>query len=302
MKPEFKTGMPFADYRAIDACHKSALKHVKTGKHLKKYEAKDDTDTDALRFGRLFHTALLDPQGLGELECYETQEWIAKKDHPDGLSINDQKALWKKEREDNGIEYFLKADEAEAIVKMADAVRSNPLAAKYLDADPAAEAALFWTDPRTGLPCKSLLDLCLVSRDIIIEVKTDVDPSPQAFGKKIYNMGYHVGAWFNREGWRAVHGRDLKAFVYIVVEKSDPHSVGVYVMNAHDFEAGEIDGVPAMIRYKLIKAGGLQDHNQGEDGQFRELPVQTPQWVHFKLDGDGEIDAPEPEGEEGGAL
>lgn len=294
----FTDEMAFDKYIEVDACHKSALSHVKTAKHLKKYQDKKP-DSDALRFGRIFHTSLLEPGNIGALEVYEDMDWIPKADHPDGKSINDQKAEWKQTRNDNEIPYFMKNQERIDLENMVKAIREHPLASKYLKPEAKIEGSLFWKDERTGLDCKSRLDLILPDDDIIIEIKTDVDPEPEAFGRKIYNMGYHIGAWFNREGYRAVFGRDLKAFIFVVLEKSEPYSVGVYMMSAHDFDAGEIDGVPLMMRYKLIKAGGLQDHNQKEDGSFEVLPVQTPKWVQFKLDGDGDIDAPAPSESEG---
>jgi hypothetical protein len=294
MKPEIKTNMDFKDYADVKACHKSALKHVQTAKHLDQFESKP-VDTDALRFGKIFHEALFDPKFCESLECYSEQHWIPKSDHPEKISINDQKATWKQDRE----LYFLNETERESLELMVKSIHSNELAKKFLH-KAEVEPSLFWVDQRTGLPCKTRLDL-LLDDDIIVEIKSDADPSPEAFGRKIYNMGYHVGAWFNREGFRAVFGRDLKAFIFIVVEKSPPHAVAVYMMNAHDFEAGELDGVSLMMRYKHIKAGGLRDYNHTEGGAYSVLPVQTPNWVHFKLDGDGDIDAPEPESE-GGQL
>ena len=289
MENHAKKDMPFNDYLAVKACHKSALSHVKTAKHLKKFEKKSE-DTDPLRFGRIFHTALLEPDKFGELEIYSTQEWIKKDQHPEGISVNDQKKLWKEERD----VYFANEQEKEDVDAMVKAIKANPVAAKFLDSEGDAEVSYFWKDPRTGLDCKTRIDY-VTADDVIIEVKTDADPESEAFGKKIYNMDYHIGAWFNREGFREVTGREPKAFLFIAVEKSDPYSVGVYLMNAHDFDAGELDGVPKMMRYRIIKfENGLQDHNQGEDGVFEVKPVQTPAWVNFKLDGDGDIDAPAP--------
>lgn len=292
MKTEMKKGMPFKEYLAVKACHKSALSHTKTGKHLKKFETKK-MDTDALRFGRIFHTALLEPDEMGDVPVYSNMEWIPKNDHPDGKSINEQKAAFKEETE----HYFANDDEKLNCEMMVEAINNNPLASKYLSKKGDAEVSFFWTDPRTGLPCKTRVDY-LTEEDIIVEVKTDIDPSPEEFGKKVYNFGYQIGAWFNREGFRETTGRDIKAFIFIATEKKDPFTVGVYLVNAHDFDSGEIYGVPEMIRYKMIKRGGFQDHNQREDGEYEIIPVHTPNW-ELKIidDAMGEIEAPEEESE-----
>lgn len=292
MNTEIKKDMPFEDYLAVKACHKSALSHTKTGKHLAKFEKKSE-DSEALRFGRIFHLALLEPENLGKIEIYSDQEWIAKKDHPEGLSINDQKAQWKDARN----LYYANAQEKEDVDAMVKAIMENPLSAKYINAPGSSEISLFWKDPRTGLDCKTRIDK-LLDDDVIVEVKTDVDPEPEKFGKKIYQLDYQIGAWFNREGFRECTGRDIKAFIFIAVEKSDPYTVGVYMMNAHDFDSGEIKGVPKMIRYKLIKRGGFKDHNQNEQGEFEVIPVQTPGWEMKIIDDEmGEIDAPMEESE-----
>lgn len=288
MKTELIKDMPFEEYLSVKACHKSALSHIQTAKHLHKFESKS-LDTDALMFGRIFHLALLEPDKVGNIEVYGEQEWIPKKDHPENLSINEQKAAWKESR----TQYYSNIQQKEDCAAMVRAIKENPLGEKYLSGEGIAEASLFWTDERTGLPCKTRIDW-LRSDDIIVEVKSDADPSPEAFGKKVYQYDYHVGAWFNREGFRAVMGRDIKAFVFIAIEKGDPYSVGIYTMNAHDFDGGEIKGVPEMIRYRLIKRGGFRDHNHNEDGEYEPIPVQTPNWELKIIDDEmGEIDAPE---------
>ncbi len=284
--------MHFDEYLQVKACHKSALSHVKTAKHLRKFESKSE-DTDPLRVGRIFHALLLEPDVIDELEIYSQQEWIPKKDHPDGLSINDQKVKWKEDRS----LYYANNKEKEGIDVMIEAIKENPISGKYIEAPGSNEVSLFWDDPRTGLKCKTRIDK-ITDEGVIVEVKTDTDPEPEAFGKKAYQYDYQVGAWFNREGYREVYGKEPKAFIFIAVEKSEPYSVGVYMMNAHDFDSGEIKGVPKMIRYKMIKRGGLQDHNQNDNGEFEVIPLQTPQWEMKLIDDEmGEIDAPMEESE-----
>lgn len=287
MKTELIKNMSFEDYAAVDACHKSALKHVQTAKHLKAFKS-TPVNTDALRFGKIFHEAIFDENFSDTLEIYSKQEWTPKKDHADGLSVNDQKKAWKEEREF----YYANEAEKEAIDLMVKSVRDNPLAKKYIDANGDNEVSLFWKDEKTGLDCKTRIDRLLVG-DIAVEVKTDVDPEPEAFGRKAYKMGYQIGAWMNREGFRAVTGRDLKAFIFIVIEKKAPHAVAVYMMSEHDFESGEIYGVPLMKRYQMIQRGGLKDYNHGENGEYEVIALATPGWeLRIVEDEMSEIDAP----------
>jgi len=284
MKPEIIKDMPFDDYIDVDACQKSALKNVETAKDLKKYREKK-LDNDALRFGRIFHTAILEPNKFKKkkFEIYDDQDWIPKGEHKYDLSQNDQKQLWKDYNRAYEIEYYKNKAEIDAIKAMSEAILTDPLASKYLSGKGEAELSLFWDDPKTGLRCKTRLDW-LRYDDVIVELKSDANPEPVAFGKKVYNMNYHVGAWFNREGFRACFERDISAFVYIVNEKDDPWTIGTYSMNAHDFDGGEIDGYPQMKRYQMIKAGGFKDHNQGEDGEYTVLPLQTPGWEEKRID------------------
>lgn len=291
MKKDYIIDMPFEEYLEVKACHKSALGNVKTAKHLRQFENKS-MDTDALRFGRIFHTLLLEPSRCPEVEIYSDQEWLPKADHPEKKSINEQKAEWKSSRD----MYYANEKEKNLIDGMITAINQNPLASKYLKKQGDPEASLFWKDEKSGLDCKTRLDFCIPDEDIIVEIKTDTDPEPVAFGKKIYQYDYQVGAWFNAMGYEAIFGRPVKAFIFIAVEKSEPFGVGVYLMNAHDFDSGEIKGVPKMIRYNLIKRGGLKDYNHNEDGNYEIIPVQTPQWEHKIVDDAmSEIDAPDEE-------
>lgn len=287
MKNEIKSDMPFNEYLEVKACHKSALKHTDTAKHLKLFES-TPINSDPLRVGKIFHSMLLEGMDIKDIPIYADQEWIAKKDHPDGKSINDQKKEFKETVE----LYFNNEQEKEEIESMVKAIQENPLAKSLLSGDGIAEASLFWTDPKTGLPCKTRLDW-MRSDDVLVEIKSCADPSPEGFGKQIYNLDYQIGAWFNREGFREVFGRDIAGFVFIAIGKKAPHAVGVYSMNAHDFDGGEIKGVPQMIRYKQIKRGLFADYNQNEDGEYEAIPVQTPNWELKLIDDEmGEIDAP----------
>lgn len=292
MPNELKKNLPFEEYKEVKACHKSALKHVDTAKHLAQFESKA-MDSDALRVGKIFHSLLLEPDITLEIENYADQEWIKKSDHPESKSINEQKAEWKSSRE----LFYLNDQEKEDINLMAMAVHNNPLAKRLLDNEGHIEPSFFWDDPITGLKCKTRLDF-LRNDDIIVEVKTTKDPSPEGFARQIYSLDYQVGAWFNREGFRHVSGRDIKSYIYIAVGKSAPHAVGVYQMNTHDFDGGEIKGIPKMVRYKMIKDGCYQDYNQQDDGEYDVIPVQTPAWEMKLIDDEmGEIDAPEEDGE-----
>ena len=187
--------------------------------------------TAAMLFGSFFHTALLEPNELPNryMPC-----------GPRNTKGGKEEALYIKSR---GLEPVNHSD-WNLMEEMVESIRSHSLAARYLN-DPKAvpEQSYWWDDQTSGLCCKARADL--VVGDTIIDLKTTQsgNATEKEFAKTVFNFGYHIQAA------HYLRGPGAKRFVFLVVEKAWPFSVGLFELDEQAIALGneQIDEGLALI-------------------------------------------------------
>jgi hypothetical protein len=173
--------------------------------------------TAAMKLGSLAHCAILEPDEL--LQRYGI---CAPRNTKAG---KEQAAAMEAE----GIEVVTSNDMALAM-GMSAAVRNHRAAAALLKQGK-AEQSFWWDDLPTGMRCKCRPDWYYGST--VVDIKTTTDASPQAFARSVATFGYHVQAAHYLAG---LHGAER--FVFVAVEKTHPHAVGVYELDADALALG----------------------------------------------------------------
>lgn len=121
---------------------------------------------------------------------------------------------------------------------MANAVHSHPAAGALLTGCPGeAEKSVYWNDAITGVLCRCRPDWWR-DDNVIVDLKTTEDASPEGFAKSMANYRYDVQAAYYMDGIQKATRKRPKAFVFIAVEKKPPYGVGVYVLDADSLELG----------------------------------------------------------------
>lgn len=121
---------------------------------------------------------------------------------------------------------------------MANAVHSHPAAGALLTGCPGeAEKSVYWNDATTGVLCRCRPDWWR-DDNVIVDLKTTEDASPEGFAKSMANYRYDVQAAYYLDGVQAATRKRPKAFVFIAVEKKPPYGVGVYVLDSDSLELG----------------------------------------------------------------
>lgn len=121
---------------------------------------------------------------------------------------------------------------------MAAAVHAHPAAHALLTGVPGeAEKSVYWIDPATGVLCRCRPDWWR-DDNVIVDLKTTEDASPEGFAKSMANYRYDVQAAYYLDGVQQATGKRPKAFVFIAVEKKPPYAVGVYVLDSESREIG----------------------------------------------------------------
>lgn len=137
--------------------------------------------------------------------------------------------------------YILTVPEETLVRQMADAVSKNPFAKALVDLPGLTEMS--YTFEFEHLPCKVRFDrLIRVGEggegeewkpNAFLDIKTCRDASPEQFAKDFLNHGYHIQAFFYREGFKAVFGEYPQAIYYIAFNKEAVYKAPI-VYTPHD--------------------------------------------------------------------
>jgi hypothetical protein len=229
----------------------------------------EEPETPALRFGRAFHMAILEPQRFRTV--YITAPDFSVYGHPNSNAHRDAKRAWFAEHEGNEI---IGRAEAETIERMRDAVMAHPIA-RNLVIGGTPEATLRWTDPRTGLRCKARADYHLPDLRAAVDVKSTDNAHPATFARSVAAYRYHVQDAFYREGF-AQAGSPIDRFLFLNVEKEPPHLVSVTYCDDAALERGG-----QLVDRDLATLARCVERNEWPGYPEELVPMQLPAWAFY---------------------
>ena len=194
-------------------------------------------DSEALLFGRLVHTVILEPAKLDtyavlNADVIGVKADGSKADNPtatkawkdavfaakrDGLTVIDGRMLAKAQ-------------------SMAAAVTRHPEAGRLLDAATATEVSAYAEHP-SGATVRARFDAVLP--DALVDIKTCRDGDPETFGRTVHALGYHISA-ANYVDIARANGLTVDRFDLICVEK-EPTPGGDYRVSVLEIHPDAIE-------------------------------------------------------------
>lgn len=202
--------LPGENWSHIKSMAKSPLQYLHDKTHRRE-------DTTTLAYGRAIHTAVLEPEKFDSEyvvfpgKTRRGKEWDAFKEEYAGRAT------------------ILKADERDAALAAADAVRKHPEVAAFMK-DGVSEQSFKWIDDATGLTCKCRVDWI---GGVLFDLKSTNDIHERRFGNIAARLMYHGQVVMYADG--AGHTGP----VYIVAVEGDaPHDVTVFEVTADALYAG----------------------------------------------------------------
>ena len=176
-------------------------------------------DTQALHWGRLLHSMVLEPDAL-------QSRYRAKIYNGNSREGRAEIAAAK----DDGVELVPEKTWYDAF-NMAYGLREHPVLKSAQGAE--TEVSVYWSELGGVVPCKARVDILATLPGfgaVAIDLKTTTDASPGELERSILKYGYHrQAAWYLR-GLRAA-GRDVRAFIFLAVEKEPPHIVTAFTVS-----------------------------------------------------------------------
>ncbi len=262
----FHEGLTNEAYHALKAVSPSQIKTLaRSPLHYFDQFLADDREkkeaTAAMQMGTALHTAVLEP------DLWDATVAVPKHSFDRRTKVGKELAA-EFEREAAG-KIVLSPEDADQVRRMADAVRKHPAAGFLLELPGQREASYTWTDPATGLECKTRPDWHSDDRRIVVDVKTTRDASRVEFAKSIANFDYHVQAAWNLAALEA------ETFLTIAVESERPYAVAVYPASGALIAAGQRRIEQAMtLLAECWKTGRWPGY-----GDLVQEPIDLPAWV-----------------------
>jgi exodeoxyribonuclease VIII len=212
--------IPFEDYVSCEAINASALKEFrKSPLHFQIARSFQRKPTEALQFGRVVHTLVLEPEKFWN-------EYACLSDDVD-LRTTAGKNMKKDAVERHPGKTIIRNAEFKAAEKIAENVKAHSKITPFL-ARAKREISIKWNIDE--IPCKGRIDAYVQSHGVILDLKTTQNVTTRAFSKSIWQYGYHYqAAWYQR-GLQAL-GLPANKFVFIAVEASSPYGVRVYELD-----------------------------------------------------------------------
>ena len=223
----------------------------------------------ALRLGTALHTAVLEPELYRSKIIIEPTSWPTKKEC--GVSQEDQKFNFNRKNRDKTI---ISVDDSNSIHGMYNAIFEHPLASRLLGSKGFAERAILFDHPETGSPSKIKPDWYNEDENIIIDIKSTDDASPEGFAKSCVNYWYHVQAPWYLDGFYYANGIMPRAFIFIVVEKERLFNVAVYYAPPDMIELGRSIYLKHLRTYEKCRQANYWP------GYSENLePINLPTWA-----------------------
>lgn len=237
--------LPSATYHTIEAMSASGTKKMlRSPQHYVLARTQPSKPSAAMEFGTAVHAGVLEPETFNDAVVVAPE-------------INKRTAAGKAEAEAFAAAHagkvVLSPEDWERCAQTIAAVRKHPAAAQLLNGGD-RELSLFWRDGKYNVPCKSRFDA--FNHNIVIDLKTCQDASPETFARTIAQYLYHLQAAFYFSGAEHVLNATPAAFAFIAVETEPPFAVACYVLPANGILAGAHLANIALERYAAALASG----------------------------------------------
>ena len=244
--------VPFEEYARADGINAGGLQEIFERSPAHYLESRknpvSEKESDALRFGKVFHYAVLEPH-LYQDRVVVMPEFMAptkdgKMSNRSAGAIQQKKEWLAQVRPDQSV---VTAEEQEKIFRMCEKILNHELACGLLT-NSVRETSMSWIDPKWGVRCKVRPDF-ISDRGVCVNLKTAEHAGPDHFWNACRNHFYDMAAAHYCAGGTATGLYRGDSQVFLVIEKKAPWEIAVYVPDAGILLAGEERREVAMEKY-----------------------------------------------------
>lgn len=245
--------------RRLDEASNSGLKIIdeRSPAHYRWWIENPEADkgSDDFDFGKLFHCAVLEPDhvdarfGFMPNDAPRDLRHLRNAKAPSKTTL-EAIAWWDEWEASNVGRTLVPVSAMDTARRMADNLRDHVLRIPTGDREVKilgvelldlcrTEVTYRWTDPRTGIKCKSRADLVCEELAFGGDLKSALDASPSAFARAVARLRYHQQHVHYCDGAQAA-GTPWRDFLFLACEKVEPYVPAVYVIPAMAEERGRV--------------------------------------------------------------
>ncbi len=228
------------DYLAHPAVGKSDLDLIhRSPAHYKAAKALPEEDTDALRWGRMFHSLVLQP------DVFDAQYAVLEEKIDRRTNIG--KAAWEEWQEANPGKQAVDRPVMSELRAMRDSIFSHSRAGAAITGR--MEVSAFWPLNGGEHQCKCRPD-CVNVNGILVDLKTCQDARPEEFSRDCWKYRYHVQAAYYLDGWEEATGEKPSKFLFVAIEKKPPYAVACYLADEGMVRQGRAEYLADLALYE----------------------------------------------------
>ncbi|MCX6887464.1 MAG: PD-(D/E)XK nuclease-like domain-containing protein [Verrucomicrobia bacterium] len=242
-------GLNDRTYHAAPGFSHSSSKRMKTPAHYQAFLKEKRDPSPAMVIGTITHALILEP--LKDIPFIVAPEGL------DGRTAAGK--AWKAEQVAKGREVISAEDYASA-QSAAESVLSHPTCKQMFEAEGTSELSVFKRFELGGsVMRKARIDWTpRAGSNALVDIKTTRDASPDAFGKELFEYGYHTGAAWYLDIWNDANPNDKRdCFVFVAVEKDAPFAVAVYNISPEAIQLGRRKNIERIQTYIECSQSGV---------------------------------------------
>lgn len=269
-------------YSELPGVHITGLKEMrKSPKHFKHRLDNPRKPTAAMELGTAAHVAILEPERF----LREFALWNST-DAETGATRQRRGKAWEEFQLLNKGRTIIRDEEYDLAIALRDAVRSDPVAMRYL-AMGQPEVAMTWRDKHTGVECCGRIDWVtrVDNHPAIVDVKSTRNAGEFWFSRDVARLDYHLQSAYYSDGYEEVTGKSPRNVV-IAVESSPPHDVVTYIVPEEVAEIGRDSYRQLLELHKACAASGEWPGQGGNE----EKVLSLPRWAVPEEEGDDMAD------------
>lgn len=265
--------MPYREYGSLRGISITRLKELKRSPKHYKHRLANPKETPSLKLGTAAHTAVLEPERFSR----DYAVWSERTESGNLRPRNGK--FWDAFASQHQDCTIITANEYEDVLAIQTAVRSDPIAMRYLESgDP--EVSMQWLCD--GQLRKGRLDwlTTIDGEPALVGLKTARDCRHFIFGSAAAKLGYHLQWAYYFDGFTTIKNDGVvPRVVEIVVESDAPYAVAVYQIPFDIIEQGREEYEDLLVQLAECEAKGEWP------GPVTEEQILTlPSWVYQTQD------------------
>lgn len=251
----------------------------------------DAENAPHLDFGNAAELYLIDRKGFEEkVAIAPTHEWVedALAEKPElkvPTGSKTYKDLEKGFNEENEGKYIIPAEgeqSFQSILVQSARIQADEWISQIIK-DIDYQSSCYWIDKETGLQMKCRPDIVNHKHNVVINIKTILDGSPESFSKALTNHDYPLQACIEIEGvLESGLLKQVDHYFWLILEKDAPFNVQLY-----EFDEADLLVMRDEYHYNLRRIKKAMDtnyypgYNEFADNSYGILTAKLP--AYYKL-------------------